>query len=136
MSRPPRLARWLLSWTIPEDVRDTVLGDLEEVHHARIRQGGAFSGLWFWGQAISFSIRFTLERVKEFIERTTALEEEVILAVADLRGTIAENRGAVLKATADLKEFARNLKLLAREVRDQPTRLFFDRPRSDRGGQR
>jgi hypothetical protein len=29
----------------------------------------------------------------------------------------------------DLKQFSENMKLLSREVRDQPTRLFFESPR-------
>jgi hypothetical protein len=41
-----------------------------------------------------------------------------------------ENRGVVNRTLADLREFTRNLKILSREIREEPTRLFFDKART------
>lgn len=66
--RPPRLSLWLLHRCVPADVRDTVIGDLQEVYCERVRSGSAFrAGMWFRLQAISFSARFLVERLREAI---------------------------------------------------------------------
>jgi hypothetical protein len=65
-TRPPRVSRWLLSHVVPLDARDTVLGDLEEVHHERARTlGPRRARAWYRRQAISFSLHFALERMGE-----------------------------------------------------------------------
>jgi hypothetical protein len=55
----PRAARRLLAWTLPADVREPVVGDLEEVfRRPRRRDGVLRAQLWFWREAASFSVSF------------------------------------------------------------------------------
>ena len=64
--RPPRLARRLLDIVLPSDARDHVAGDVEELYRRRRREGSALgASLWFWGQAISLSVRFGAERLRD-----------------------------------------------------------------------
>ena len=67
-ARPPRLARWLLQRALPAPLRESVLGDIQEVYSAH-RQGlGALrAGVWYWAQAVSFAARFLVERVADGI---------------------------------------------------------------------
>lgn len=55
-SSPPPLARRLLARALPEDIREEVLGDLEQQFHERPR--GARR--WYWQQAARYTVRFTL----------------------------------------------------------------------------
>jgi predicted permease len=65
-SEPPRLARHLLARTLPSDVREHVCGDLEESFHRRRTTPGTLRArFWYRRQAISFSIRFAWERLRE-----------------------------------------------------------------------
>ena len=60
--RPPRGALALLARFVPDDAREAVIGDLEEVFHERARERGVIRArAWFWLQALSFSVRFTME---------------------------------------------------------------------------
>jgi putative ABC transport system permease protein len=60
---PPRAARWLLAQALPADIRESVAGDLDEVFQ-RDCQSHGLSGARrrYWGQAISFTLRFVAER--------------------------------------------------------------------------
>lgn len=52
MSRPPRLAQWLLSQRIWPDERAIVLGDLEEQFQTQVRTTGAVRAVfWYWREA-------------------------------------------------------------------------------------
>ncbi|MGH9160227.1 MAG: ADOP family duplicated permease [Vicinamibacteraceae bacterium] len=53
---PPFIARRLLARALPRDIRDEVLGDLEQQFHGRT-VGGT---LWYWKQALGYALRFTL----------------------------------------------------------------------------
>lgn len=67
--RPPRLARWFLELFVPDDARATVLGDLQEVFHTRVASAGATAAkLWYCGQALSFSLRFAAETLRETVD--------------------------------------------------------------------
>ena len=62
-SRPPRLAKSLLARALPNDARDHVLGDLEEVFQRKLATDGVRSArTWYWREAISFAARFLRER--------------------------------------------------------------------------
>jgi putative ABC transport system permease protein len=63
---PPRIARKLLSMFLPSDVRDGIIGDLDEVYRTnQIHDGQAVSRAWYWKQAIAISTRFLGETVRE-----------------------------------------------------------------------
>jgi MacB-like periplasmic core domain/FtsX-like permease family len=53
-SSPPKLARQLLTKILPDDIRQEVLGDLEQQYHEIAR--GATG--WYWRQAVAYSLRF------------------------------------------------------------------------------
>lgn len=52
-SAPPRLATWLLSRFLPEDVREPFVGDLEEGFREVLEaRGPAAAGRWYWSEAL------------------------------------------------------------------------------------
>jgi putative ABC transport system permease protein len=64
VSRPPRLAKFLLTRALPRDVRDDVSGDLEEVYHRdRAAAGALRARARYWGKALSFTGHFLAERL-------------------------------------------------------------------------
>ena len=64
--RPPRLARWLLERALPEDVRDDVSGDVQEMFTRRRVSGGALRArLWYWRQVLSFAWHFFTAALRE-----------------------------------------------------------------------
>jgi predicted permease len=66
--RPPRIARALLSRAVPEDVRDGVLGDLEERFQREREAGGRRGAAWRYRRAAcSFAVRFTAERARDSV---------------------------------------------------------------------
>ncbi len=65
---PPGLFRRLLERALPHEVRDGIVGDLDEVYRARRGRGGAVrTGLWYAGQALAIAIRFAPERLGEIL---------------------------------------------------------------------
>ncbi len=52
MSRPPRLATFLLGRLVPARDREELIGDLVEEHALRARGGGAAAARWYWGQTV------------------------------------------------------------------------------------
>ena len=70
MTRPPRLARALLRLFVPADVRDSVDGDLAELHAAHANSRGRVSAaMWYWQEVLSFSARFALDRIRRSVRR-------------------------------------------------------------------
>jgi predicted permease len=64
--QPPRFARSLLTRALPDDIRDAIVGDLDEVYGRRLSNDGSWRTLiWYWGQVLSFSGRFLRERFRE-----------------------------------------------------------------------
>ncbi|MEE8147773.1 MAG: permease prefix domain 2-containing transporter, partial [Longimicrobiales bacterium] len=62
----PRLARRLIRWALPEDRRDDITGDLDEVFRRRCHERGRVRALlWYWREALMFSTRFLAERLRE-----------------------------------------------------------------------
>ena len=63
---PPALLRRLLERSLPAEVRDGIVGDLDEVYHARrSRRGAPRAGLWYAGQVLAISGRFAAERLRD-----------------------------------------------------------------------
>lgn len=63
--RPPRLARRLLAWLLPADLRASVPGDLEEVFRRnRVRNGALRARLAYWKDALALLGRLALARVR------------------------------------------------------------------------
>ena len=61
---PPRLARAVLRAVLPDEVRDDVDGDLQELYRARRAAAGTISAAtWYWLETFSFIIRFTFDRL-------------------------------------------------------------------------
>lgn len=65
MRPPPPIARALLRLFVPADLRDSIDGDLAELYTARSNSNGRVSAaLWYWREAVSFSVRFGLDRLR------------------------------------------------------------------------
>ncbi len=61
---PPALLRRLLERSLPAEVRDGIVGDLDEVYRGRwSRSGAAGTRLWYAGQVLAISSRFAAERL-------------------------------------------------------------------------
>ena len=67
MSHPPALARWVVRLCVPSDVREGVLGDIEEGFErlAASRNGSQAARRWYWKQAIE-SVRFLYQYPRRF----------------------------------------------------------------------
>jgi putative ABC transport system permease protein len=65
-STPPPVARWLLEYALPTDVRESVTGDLDEVFQRDCRRYGLSSARRrYWRQAMSFTLHFVVERWRD-----------------------------------------------------------------------
>lgn len=63
---PPAALRRLLERALPADVRDGIVGDLDEVYRSRRSRGGGLrTGVWYAGQVLAISARFAAERVRD-----------------------------------------------------------------------
>lgn len=70
---PPAILRRLLEAALPDDVRDGIVGDLDEVHRARRQERGVVrAGLWYAGQVAAISGRFAAERLRDAMGPTTS----------------------------------------------------------------
>jgi len=66
VSTPPAILRRLLERSLPAEVRDGIVGDLDEVYRARrTRSGAGRAGLWYGGQVLAISGRFAVERLTD-----------------------------------------------------------------------
>jgi putative ABC transport system permease protein len=74
MTTPPRLARALLRLFVPADARDSVEGDLAELHasHA-LSRGAAYAALWYWLETASFATRFSVDRFRSWARALRSL---------------------------------------------------------------
>ena len=63
---PPQLARRLLIAALPADARDDIADDLDELYRRRCHEiGRAAARRGYWRDALAFSGRFVLERIRE-----------------------------------------------------------------------
>lgn len=61
---PPPPVRRILERALPEDVRDGIVGDLDETYrHRRGRLGRVRADLWYLSQGVAIAARFSAERV-------------------------------------------------------------------------
>ena len=72
--RPPpelkhTLGAKLLNWSLPEELKDAVLGDLEETYNLKKQQGqtGTTLLIWYWRQVFSIAYRFMPTKQRGFI---------------------------------------------------------------------
>jgi putative ABC transport system permease protein len=72
-NHPPRLARRVLRWFVPADTRDSVEGDLAELHAARLAsRGRVYATAWYWTETISFASRFLADGARRVARVLTA----------------------------------------------------------------
>ena len=65
-STPPPVARWLLEYALPTDVRESVTGDLDEVFQRDCRRYGLPGARRrYWRQTMSFTLHFVVERWRD-----------------------------------------------------------------------
>jgi putative ABC transport system permease protein len=65
---PPRLARRIIGWVLPDDVQASIDGDLVELFEARVaRRGQVRARLWYWTETLSFVVRFGFDRTQRFL---------------------------------------------------------------------
>ena len=65
---PPRLPRALLRRAIPDETRDAIDGDLNELYVARRSASGATAAAtWYWLETLSLAMRFMLDRIARVI---------------------------------------------------------------------
>ena len=65
-STPPPVARWLLEYALPTDVRESVTGDLDEVFQRDCRRYGLRGARRrYWRQTMSFTLHFVVERCRD-----------------------------------------------------------------------
>jgi predicted permease len=63
---PPTVARWLLEYALPTDVRESVTGDLDEVFQRDCRRYGLPGARRrYWRQTMSFTLHFVGERWRD-----------------------------------------------------------------------
>ena len=63
---PPRLARRILEYALPADVRDDIPNDLAEVFQRQLEKLGLLRArLWYWHETMTISRRFLTERIRE-----------------------------------------------------------------------
>ena len=63
---PPALAHRMLALTLPEDVREHVIDDLDEVYRRVLdRHGAARARRWYWREALTISAGFLVELVDD-----------------------------------------------------------------------
>lgn len=62
----PKRSRRFLERALPDDVRDGIVGDLEELFQAKAEAWGPTRArLWYRGQVLSLSTRFAAERIRD-----------------------------------------------------------------------
>lgn len=65
---PPSLLRRILERALPEELREGIVGDLEELYRARRgRSGAAAAGAWYAGQVAAISLPFGADRLRELV---------------------------------------------------------------------
>lgn len=76
MGVPPRLAEGLLRWSLADDERDAVLGDLHEEFTAIANDDPASAVRWYWSQAVLSIGPNLVRRVRSKVERAGRAETD------------------------------------------------------------
>jgi len=80
---PPRLARWLLTVTLPAHLAEDVAANLDDLHANRVFQRGSTrAGLWYWRQALWFPLRLAMAgrpAAPDPCQRRTSLMRSILL---------------------------------------------------------
>lgn len=67
-SQPPKIASQFLSWTLPEELIEPVLGDLSEEYLQRISNKQLISAnYWYWRQAVKSGTQFMFKTQRGFV---------------------------------------------------------------------
>lgn len=67
-NQPPKIASQFLSWALPEDLIEPVLGDLSEEYLQRISNKQLISAkYWYWRQAVKSGIQFMFKTQRGFV---------------------------------------------------------------------
>lgn len=74
MTRPPHLAESLLRWSLADDEREAVLGDLQEEFAALAAEDPARAARWYWSQALLSIGPNVLRRVRRDADRARRSE--------------------------------------------------------------
>jgi len=77
---PPALLRRLLEFALPREVRDGIVGDLDEVYRTRRGTSGAISTtLWYSMQVLAITVRFIPERIADALPSSLGLDLKLSL---------------------------------------------------------
>ncbi|MGE0158595.1 MAG: ABC transporter permease [Gemmatimonadales bacterium] len=109
---PPALLRRLLERALPKEVREGIVGDLDEVYRARRpASGGLRTGLWYAGQVVAISLRFLPERIADALP--SSLDLKISLRMLSKHPMLTIVGGIALTVAATLgvgaTEFVRDL---------------------------
>ena len=75
----PRIARWLVSRAVTSDARHDILQFLDEEFERRAVDAPGRARRWYWRQALSFSSRFMLERLRGMPRAVSATDLKLAL---------------------------------------------------------
>ncbi|MEN8151871.1 MAG: MlaD family protein [Planctomycetota bacterium] len=88
------------------------------------------------GKVRDVDVASVMKRIEGVATGVEALEAQVGEVVVEFRRTLTTNSGSFARAMGDLRQFTLNLKMMSRELRDQPSRLLFDKPEKKGGRDR
>jgi predicted permease len=76
MPSPPKLARRILRAFVPSDTRESVDGDLSELHAAKVAaHGRTYAAAWYWKETVLFAARFMVDRVRRAASALVSMRE-------------------------------------------------------------
>jgi putative ABC transport system permease protein len=116
MTRPPRLAAWLLARRLWADERDVILGDLEEEFHRRSAVVGlrrARAGYWRDSLRLSWSLRSSTRQAPPSRRRLLMISDDIRFAFRRLRKRSASTAASVVTLAAAIGAAATTWSLLS-----------------------
>ncbi|HEX6694152.1 MAG TPA: ABC transporter permease [Longimicrobiales bacterium] len=77
---PPVFAARLIGRSLPDEIRDAVLEDMDELYRRRMKKSGVLRAqLWYCVQALSFTSRFLWERMRPSSDAAQLYERERVV---------------------------------------------------------